>query len=159
MQRTLIVALFVLATIAGTARPAAADVTAFWGFSPTPESRRTGGFAAGITVVLVGFEFEYGHTREAEIDGAPGVRTGMFNALLQTPTGNVQLYVTVGGGLYRESYRDRSETGFGTNIGGGVKFGLLGPLRARVDYRIFSLRGDPLYANPKRLYAGLNLAF
>lgn len=159
MRRTLVTGLLLLAALVGRPAPAAADVTAFWGFSPTPETRRTGGFAVGITVLVVGFEFEYGHTREAEMDGAPGLRTGMANAIFQTPTGNVQLYVTAGGGFYRETYRDRSETSFGTNIGGGVKFGLVGPLRARVDYRIFSLRGDPLYPTPKRLYAGLNLTF
>ena len=29
------------------------------------------------------------------------------------------------------------------NTGGGVKITLLGPLRVRVDYRVFTLRGEP----------------
>lgn len=159
MQRTIVIGVLAAAALLGRPAPASADITAFWGFSPTPETRRTGGFAFGVNLLVVGFEFEYGHTRESELEGAPGVRTGMVNALVQTPTSNVQLYVTAGGGFFRERYRDRSETGFGTNIGGGVKFQLAGPLRARIDYRIFNLRGDPLYPTPKRLYAGLNFSF
>jgi len=159
MSRTLSTTLVALALLISLPSPASADITAFWGFSPTPESRRLGGFAAGVTLAVVGFEFEYAHAVEDDLKGAPGLRTGMFNALVQTPTSDVQLYVTVGAGLYRERYRDLSETSVGTNIGGGVKFSLLGPLRIRIDYRIFSLRGDPLYANPKRLYAGANIAF
>jgi opacity protein-like surface antigen len=159
MGRSPFVAMLVLACLVGRPAPAAADITAFWGFSPTPESRRTAGFAFGVNLVLVGFEFEYGNTSEVEAKGAPGLRTGMFNALVQTPTSNVQLYVTAGGGFYRERFRELSETSFGTNIGGGVKMNIAGPVRLRVDYRIFALRGDPLYASPKRLYAGVNVSF
>lgn len=159
MRYRLLVALLTLAALTALPAPAAADITAFWGFSPTPETRRTGGFAAGVNLLVVGFEFEYANTREDDAKGAPGLRTGMFNAILQTPTSGVQLYLTAGGGLYRERYRDVSETSFGTNVGGGVKVSLLGPVRVRVDFRIFSLRGSPLYGSPKRLYAGVNIPF
>ncbi len=40
-----------------------------------------------------------------------------------------------------------------------MKVSLLGPVRARVDYRVFKLRGDPLHSTVHRVYAGLNLAF
>ena len=40
-----------------------------------------------------------------------------------------------------------------------VFLGLLGPLRARLDYRIFNLRGEPLHPTVQRFYAGLNLKF
>jgi len=36
---------------------------------------------------------------------------------------------------------------------------LTGPLRLRFDYRLFNLRGDPLYPKVHRFYAGVNLAF
>ena len=36
---------------------------------------------------------------------------------------------------------------------------LTGPLRLRLDYRLFNLRGDPLYSTMHRFYGGLNLAF
>ena len=37
---------------------------------------------------------------------------------------------------------DIQETGFGTNVGGGVKIDLVGPLRLRLDYRVFKLTDD-----------------
>jgi hypothetical protein len=86
----------------------------------------------------------------------------MFNLLVQTPrVSSVQLYGTVGGGFYRERLDEieHQETSFGTNIGGGVKLGLAGPLRLRLDYRVFLLHGSPLYSKPQRFYAGLNLSF
>lgn len=159
MRRTTLVALLTLGIAAATPAPAAADITAFLGFSPTPERRSVKGFAFGVNMLVLGFEFEYANTAENELDGAPGVRTGMINGLVSTPTSRAQLYLTAGGGFYREGFRDFTETGFGTNFGGGVKMGLAGPLKLRLDYRIFALRGDPLYRSPKRFYAGVNLAF
>jgi hypothetical protein len=32
-------------------------------------------------------------------------------------------------------------------------------VRARVDYRVFNLRGEPLHSTVHRVYAGANLAF
>jgi hypothetical protein len=83
----------------------------------------------------------------------------MFNGLLMTPTGGTQLYVTMGGGVFRERFGALGETNFGTNIGGGVKIGLFGPIRLRLDYRVYSLRGTPRYSTPQRFYAGINIPF
>jgi hypothetical protein len=48
----------------------------------------------------------------------------------------------------------------GINVGGGVKMNLAGPLRLRLDYRVFTLRGsDVRHSKPQRFYAGLNLKF
>jgi hypothetical protein len=135
-----------------------ADITAFLGFSPTPATRSTGGVALGVSLVVVGFEFEYAHTTEDPLSKAPGLRTGMVNALVQTPT-SAQVYVTAGGGFFSETLGTASENSFGTNIGGGIKLGLVGPLRLRVDYRIFHLHGAPLYSTPQRFYAGANVSF
>ena len=89
----------------------------------------------------------------------------MFNGLVQTPKTilpKVQLYATVGAGYYRIRFEslDTQETGFGTNLGGGVKIDLAGPLRLRLDYRIFKLT-DESGSTPtaQRFYAGVNLAF
>ena len=139
--------------------PAAADLTAFWGFSPTPASRSTRGFSAGLSMLIVGFEFEFGNTTANDLKGAPSLSTKMFNGLIQTPTGGTQLYFTVGGGWFTEGYRDRDESNFGTNIGGGIKLKIAGPIRARIDYRIFNLNGDPLYAHVQRFYGGVSLSF
>jgi hypothetical protein len=153
-------ALFSLALIA-IASPAFADATAFLGTTSTPSNRQTRGFALGIGLVIVGFEFEYASTSEEVEDGAPGLRTGMGNVLLQTPFAvfGLQPYFTTGGGGYRETFGTRQETHFGMNTGGGVKISLLGPVRARLDYRVFHLRGDPTHDTVHRVYAGVNLAF
>jgi hypothetical protein len=86
----------------------------------------------------------------------------MGNVLLQTPfpVAGVQFYVTTGGGGYREKLSTtHQETHFGVNTGGGAKITLLGPIRARLDYRVFKFRGKPLHSTVHRIYAGLNLAF
>jgi hypothetical protein len=36
---------------------------------------------------------------------------------------------------------------------------LIGPLRLRLDYRVFTLQGSPLHPKPQRFYAGINLKF
>ncbi len=140
---------------------ASADVTAFLGASTTPSNRVVKGIAAGAGLVIVGFELEYANTNEDLGTDAPALRTFMFNGLAQTPLpiGRMQFYATAGGGLYRETLRDLSETSFGMNVGGGVKLSLIGPLRLRLDYRVFTLKGAPLHPRPQRFYAGLNLKF
>lgn len=141
--------------------PAFADITAFLGVNPTPTNRPVKGFAAGIGLLVVGFEFEYADTSEDEVQAAPRLRTYMGNALIQTPfpIGGLQLYATAGGGAYRESLLDQTETHVGVNIGGGLKMSLIGPLRLRLDYRVFTLRGEPRHSKPQRFYAGLNVKF
>jgi hypothetical protein len=42
---------------------------------------------------------------------------------------------------------------------GGAKISLAGPLRLRVDYRIFNLHGSPRHNPVQRWYAGINLKF
>jgi hypothetical protein len=86
----------------------------------------------------------------------------MGNLLVQTPlpVGGVQFYGTVGAGFYRESFEaGDSKNNVGTNVGGGVKVTLAGPLRLRLDYRLFSLAGSPVADKSQRFYAGLALAF
>jgi hypothetical protein len=159
MTRAATIALLALTLLAASATPARADLTGFFGISPTPAKHTTKGFAFGISMVVVGFEFEQAQTAANEAKGAPGVRTTMFNGMLQTPTSGSQLYLTGGGGWYKETYRDRDDTGVATNVGGGIKIALAGPVRLRLDYRIFNLRNNPLYKNPKRFYAGVSIAF
>lgn len=147
--------------LVSTASNAWADVTVFYGTASAPSNRTTRGFAIGAGLLIVGFEFEYGDTVEDELDAAPSLRTGMGNVLIQTPfaIAGFQPYFTTGAGVYRESLGDLSETNFGLNTGGGVKISLIGPLRARVDYRVFSLRGSPIEDTVQRFYVGANLKF
>lgn len=155
--------LLVLAALvtAATAAPAAADATVFIGSTMTPANRAVKGVALGVGLLVVGFEFEFSDTSETVLEGAPSLRTGMGNVLLQTPfpVAGMQFYFTTGGGAYRERLDTRQETHLGVNTGGGVKISLLGPIRARLDYRVFKLRGEPLHSTVHRVYAGLNLAF
>lgn len=152
-------AAFVL--VMGFAAPAFADATVFIGSTATPTNRPVKGLALGAGLLVVGFELEIADTGETVVEAAPSLRTGMGNVLLQTPipVAGMQFYFTTGGGVYRERLGTRQETHFGVNTGGGAKISLLGPLRARIDYRVFKLRGEPLHSVVHRVYAGLNLAF
>ena len=150
-----------LVIVLGSPRPAAADITAFLGLSPSPERHMARGFAVGFGLLVIGFEFEYANLSEDELEGIPGLQTGSGNILLQTPieVSGFSFYGTVGGGMYRERLVIRQETHFASNIGGGVKIRLVGPLRVRADYRVFRLQGDPLHETYQRFYVGANLAF
>lgn len=139
--------------------PAFADATVFLGWLNKPDMRTTRGVAGGIGLLVVAFEFEYASTPEDLAKSRPALTTGMGNVLVQTPFSNLQFYGTVGAGAYRERLGSVQETNVGTNVGGGVKFKLLGPLRGRLDYRIFNLRGEPLHPTVQRFYAGANLKF
>jgi hypothetical protein len=156
LRRAAIVTLLLFA-----ATPARADITAFIGANTTPDNRPTRGFAAGIGLLILGFEFEYSDTTDSESPGglAPSLKTGTGNVLLQTPfpVAGFQPYLTTGAGLYRETLGTHQDTSFTLNTGGGVKVNLIGPLRLRVDYRVFKLRSGALYSPAHRVYAGLNL--
>lgn len=154
-------AVFTFLALLASARPASADLTAFLGVTPTPENRTVRGFAGGLGLIIVAFEFEYATTSEDETEALPGLRTWSGNALVQTPIeiSGVQLYGTAGFGAYREQLGATRETNTAVNLGGGAKVRLLGPLRLRLDYRVFRLNGTPLHETYHRFYAGANLTF
>ena len=74
-----------LAILIGIARPAAADATVFLGTMSNPSNRLTRGFGVGFSLLVVGFEFEYGTVSEDDLDATPALTTGMGNLLVQTP--------------------------------------------------------------------------
>ncbi|MQA30385.1 MAG: outer membrane beta-barrel protein [Luteitalea sp.] len=146
------------------ATTAGADATVFIGASTTPDSRRVQGISAGAGLLLFAFELEYASTAQSDNPGdtpAPALKTGMANVVVQAPFAifGFQPYATAGGGVFKETLGRREETGFGSNVGGGVKISLAGPLRLRIDYRVFRLGSDALYSPAHRFYAGLNLRF
>jgi hypothetical protein len=145
MRRSAAFILLVCAILLGTSRDASADITGFIGFSPTPENHAVRGLAFGFGLLVIGFEFEYAHIVEDELEGVPSLRTGSGNILFQTPIeiAGTQFYATTGGGVYRERLGEVGETHFGSNVGGGAKIRLAGPLRLRLDYRLFRLQGEP----------------
>jgi hypothetical protein len=160
-NRTLLCSALVVTALLATPATASADFTAFIGSTMTPNNRFARGLSVGMGLMIVGFEFEYANTNEEPDDLAPGLRTFMFNGLLQTPfpIAGMQFYGTAGGGVYRETLLEESETHFGINVGGGVKVSLIGPLRLRLDYRVFTLNGEPRHSKPQRFYAGVNVKF
>jgi hypothetical protein len=141
------------------AAPARADITGFIGANTTPANRQVRGAALGFGLLVVGVELEYAFTTDEPLAGAPSLQTGMGNVILQTPVSffGIQPYFTTGGGIYREELGLHQDTGFGLNTGGGVKVSLIGPIRLRVDYRIFKLGSGALHSPAHRIYAGLNL--
>lgn len=150
-----------LVLLAASAAPARADVTAFLGVSPTPHNHMVKGFGVGLGLLVVGFEFEYANLAEDTFERLPGLKTYAGNVLVQTPVDikGTQFYATVGAEGYREELGAAQETHVGTNIGGGAKIKLLGPIRVRVDYRIFKLQGSPINSVYQRFYVGGNLKF
>jgi hypothetical protein len=151
----------IAALLSLAAAPACADATAFIGANTTPANRSVRGFSVGTGLLLLGFEIEYAKTADDDTVAAPSLKTGTGNILLQTPSAffGFQPYVTAGAGLYRERLGTHQDTGFLTGTGGGVKVTLVGPVRLRVDYRIFRLGSGALYTPAHRIYAGLNLKF
>ena len=143
------------------AAPARADLTAFIGANTTPANRQTRGFAVGTGLVIVGFEFEYASTTDDPTALAPSLKTGSGNVLLQTPGAffGFQPYWTTGGGLYQEELGTHKDTGLSLNTGAGVKVNLIGPIRLRVDYRVFRQGSGALNSAAHRVYAGLNFKF
>ena len=142
------------------ATPAFADITAFIGANTTPANRQVRGAAAGIGLIVVAFEFEYANTTEDAAASAPSLTTGSGNVLLQTPIAfcGFQPYFTTGAGLYRETLGSaHQDTSVALNTGGGVKVALIGPVRLRVDYRVFKLGSGALHSPAHRFYVGVNV--
>jgi opacity protein-like surface antigen len=164
--RSLIPVALAGALVLSFAAPARADLTGFLGRTATPTSRNATGVSLGTGLLIVGFEFEYSSTDEdlTSTEIAPALKTYMFNGLLQTPIpiARTQFYGTAGGGVYHETLStdpNGDRTNFGTNIGGGAKISLVGPLRLRLDYRVFTLRGNARHTPVQRVYAGINVKF
>ena len=162
MRHVRAIALGALALAVVAPASAYGDATLFVGATTSPVNRSAKGFAIGAGLLVLGFEFEYSDTTDDVATGTPALKTGMGNVLLQSPVSfvGIQPYFTVGGGLYKEGLGvSIDNTGFGMNTGGGLKISLLGPIRLRVDYRVFSLQNGARTSPAHRIYAGLNLKF
>jgi hypothetical protein len=150
------------ALLAGlVATPAYADITGFIGADVTPKSRHTEGFAVGGGLLFLGFEFEYASAPEDPAAQTPSLTSGTGNVLLQTPVSihGFQPYAEVGAGVYHESLGTYGHTGLALGTGAGVKISLVGPVRLRIDYRVFKLGEGGRDSPAHRVYIGLNLTF
>ncbi|WP_291989877.1 hypothetical protein [Luteitalea sp.] len=154
-------ALLVLLLLLGSSWPARADLTIFAGLQNAPAIRPTTGIGLGFGLLIVGWEVEIARTSERLEDLAPSIASGTGSVYVQNPVpiNGVQFYAIAGAGLYRERLDVASQqTDVHVAVGGGAKISLAGPLKLRLDYRIFKLR-DARSPNPQRLSAGLTLAF
>ena len=108
-MRLAVLALTLIATTPSIAR---ADVTAFLGRNSAGDDRSvTRGFAAGVSLLVVGFEFEYANSTEDLTTGTPALRTTSGNVFAQTfGLPGFQLYATTGAGIYREKLGNDQET-------------------------------------------------
>jgi opacity protein-like surface antigen len=152
-----------LAFLVAAPSAAFADATIFVGANTTPSSRVTRGLAIGMSMLIVGVEFEYSNTPDDKAAVAPSLKTGMASVFLQTPVeiARIQPYIGAGVGIYRERLEatGHQDTSGAVSTGGGIKVSLVGPLRLRLDYRVFRLGSGALNSPAHRIYAGLNLKF
>jgi hypothetical protein len=159
-MRILTVGLVALCALCVPSR-ALADVTVFLGASTSPSTRQVRGAAAGGGLLIIGFEFEYADTTADPAAAAPALKMGTASVMLQTPAAvmRVQPYFLTGAGIYQEDLGAHSDQGLAVGTGGGAKITLFGPIRLRLDYRVFKLGSGALISPTHRFYAGLNLKF
>src|SRR5215471_3062788 len=158
LSRLVLAALVLLALSPALAH---ADATLFIGANTSPVNRTAKGAAIGAGLLILGFEFEYSDTTDDVASAAPSLKTGTGNLLVQSPVAfaGFQPYFEIGGGIYHEELSPISNTGFVGDTGGGLKISLIGPIRLRVDYRVFTLKNGALTTPTHRVYAGVNLKF
>ena len=157
--RSVVLAMFVLLAVSW---PARADLTVFAGLQSAPEIRPTTGLSVGFGLLVLGWEVEVARASEERDDLVPSLSTGTASLYVQNPIpiSGVQFYAIAGAGLYRERLSGAyQQTDGHIALGGGAKIELAGPLKLRLDYRIFKLRDPVRDGNPQRIYAGLALAF
>ena len=138
-------------------QPALADATLFAGAHRSPSGGVLGGVALGVSLPVGGIEFEFAEARTVK---GP-LRSGMVSLLLRTPRepARLQLYASVGGGLYQDRGAANGSAGLAGSVGGGILIPLPGPFGVRLDYRVLGLRRSGRAERPQRVYAGVNLAF
>lgn len=154
--------LLILMVLFGASVSARADLTVFAGLQSAPEIRPATGISVGFGVLLLGWEVEVARATEQQDDRVPSLSTGTGSLYVQNPIpiSGVQFYAIAGVGVYRERLDSIfQQTDVHMAIGGGAKIGLAGPLKLRLDYRVFKLHDPIADGNPQRIYAGLSLAF
>ena len=108
-MRIRLLAAAALLTICLTPGVASADATLFLGRNSAGDDRAVArGFAVGVSLLVVGFEFEYANAGEDATLLRPSLRTTSGNVFAQTFGLPFQLYATTGAGMYRERLGGRS---------------------------------------------------
>jgi hypothetical protein len=162
--------LVIVALVASDVR-ARADATVFMGVMTAGSPRPAIGFSVGLCPEVFGcFEIEIAGTIGAATStrSSAGGINGSFIIQSPRPVHGVQFYGIAGVGLYGETYEGGVGSGevSAKNFGGGTKIGLRGPLKLRLDYRVFVLGDAPdaatgvvVHQHPQRVSVGLSVAF
>jgi hypothetical protein len=147
---------------------ARADATVLWGLMSVDALRPSFGFSFGHRPSAVGFEIEYLSTLGQTTPGDYSAGGAFASLIVQAVTiSNVQIFAVGGVGIWAEGFAGK-RTGVlnAGNVGGGVLVALAGPLRLRLDYRLFLLgkveeEGGiaPSRKHPQRIAAGLYFDF
>ena len=170
MRTHVVRAALMVVLLAGIAAPAAAEGTLLFGLQTTSAPHPTVGVAWGRWPGTVGFELEYAGSIGKKSPSAPAVATITVNALVRTPlrVHGCQVYALGGFGVYGEVTSDGRGSGEvgARDIGGGTTIPIGGPLKLRLDYRVYFLGraddaspGSPISRHPQRLAAAISLAF
>ena len=161
-------AILLLAGLAlvGQRVPARADVTAFLGVTPTPSNHSVRGFSAGLSLLIVGFEFEVRpHRRKTSSRDCPRSRPGRATCSCRHPVeiAGTTFYGTAGAGGYSEALGNGSlvhdESQVATNVGGGARFGSSVPFACASTTGYSSSRARRSNSIYQRFYVGANLKF
>lgn len=167
MRRFLSRAPWLLALVLMTPASARADVTMLVGLTAVEGLRPSLAWSFGYRPSAVGVEVEY-------LSTTPGDYTagGIFGSVIVVPVtiARAEVFVIGGVGVWGEGFDGGKRTGVLTaaNVGGGILLGLAGPLRLRIDYRLFRLGEvskeeigaiNPSRKYPQRIAAGLSLRF
>ena len=158
------------AWLVASAVPAQADAAAFVGAMTAGSPRPAFGVSFGRCPSVFGFEIEYAGTLGAATSTSSSAGGINANIMVQSrsPIHGLQFYGIGGFGLYGETFGSGVGSGeiLAGDIGGGAKIGLAGPLKLRLDYRVFLLgdapdaaRGVVVHQHPQRFSVGLSLAF
>ena len=167
MRRLLSRAAWLVALVIMNPLSARADGTVLVGLTSVDALRPSFGFSFGYRPSAVGVEVEYLSTFPGDYSAG-----GIFASVIVQPVtiSNVQIFAVGGVGVWGEGFAGGKRTGVlnAGNVGGGVLVALAGPVRLRLDYRLFLL-GEvseaevgaiaPSRKHPQRIAAGLHFAF
>ena len=146
---------------------ARADATVLVGLKSVEGLRPSFAWSFGYRPSAVGVEVEYLSTRPGDYSAG-----GIFGSVIVIPVtiAKAHIFVVGGVGVWGEGFEGGKRTGVlsAVNVGGGVLVDLTGPLKLRLDYRLFRL-GEvskeeigaiaPSRKYPQRIAVGLYFDF
>ena len=166
-MRRLLIAAWLLALVLVNPVSASADATFLVGLTSVEGLRPSFAWSFGYRPSAVGVEVEYLTTRPGDYSAG-----GIFGSVIVVPMtiAKAQIFFVGGVGVWGEGFDEGKRTGVlsAVNVGGGVLVGLAGPLKLRLDYRLFRLGEvskeeigaiSPSSKHPQRIAAGLHFRF